>query len=329
VQTEPVGACPVCGGERREILHSALVDRLYTAPGTWELYRCSGCGAAYLDPRPTSESIATAYEAYYTHEPTPQPAPETSAVRQLRKALRNGYLNARYGYGLRPATRLGRLVVPLLPGQRAAADRHVRRLERPRTDARVLDVGCGSGEFLLEMRAAGWDAQGLETDARAVARAREHGLDVREGALEDGVYPPSSFDAVTLSHVLEHLPDPVGTLRTCRRILRDDGVLWLATPNLASEGHARYGRAWRGLEPPRHLVLFTPSALVRAVEQAGFHVVSFQRPAGAGWVYDASSDLSGRAARVRRLAEVAIADARSAVHHERGEELVAVARPRA
>jgi 2-polyprenyl-3-methyl-5-hydroxy-6-metoxy-1,4-benzoquinol methylase len=328
VETEAVGACPVCGDSRREQLYAGLVDRLYTAPGTWELHRCAGCGAAYLDPRPTPESVATAYETYYTHEPTPEPDEETGAVRQLRRALRNGYLNAHYRYRLRPATRHGRLVVPLLPGQRAAADRHVRRLARPREDARLLDVGCGNGEFLLEMRAAGWSAQGLETDARAVARAREHGVDVREGALEDGVYPARSFDAVTLSHVLEHLYDPVRTLRTCREILRDDGVLWLATPNLASHGHARYGRAWRGLEPPRHLVLFTPSALTRALERAGFRVVSFQRPASARWVYDASTDDSRRAARLSRLLAVAVADARSALRHERGEELVAVARPR-
>jgi len=327
VKTEAVNVCPVCGDGGRALLYAGLVDRLYTAPGRWDLHRCSGCRAAYLDPRPTPKSITTAYEAYYTHEPTPAPAEGTGAVRQLRKALRNGYLNARYGYRLRPATQLGRLVVRLLPGQRAAADRHVRRLARPRENARVLDVGCGNGEFLLEMRAAGWSAQGLETDARAVARAREHGLDVREGALEDGVYPARSFDAVTLSHVLEHLYDPVGTLRTCREILRDDGSLWIATPNLASHGHARYGRSWRGLEPPRHLVLFTPSALARALERAHFRLVSFQRPASARWVYDASSDDFGRTARLSRLLAIAVTNARSALRHERGEELVALARP--
>jgi SAM-dependent methyltransferase len=332
VQTEAVGACPVCGDGHRRLLHAGLVDRLYGSPGSWQLQQCSRCGAAYLDPRPTSESIATAYEEYYTHEPTPEPASETSALRELRQAIRNGYLNARYGYALRPAARLGRLVVPLLPGRRAAADRHVRQLVRPREAARVLDVGCGNGEFLLEMRAAGWLAEGLETDARAVARAREHSLDVREGALEDGGYAAGAFDAITLSHVLEHVADPVATLRTCRELVRDDGVLWIATPNLASHGHVRFGRAWRGLEPPRHLVLFTPSALEQALERAGFGLVSFQRPASAGWVYDASDRLSagggGSAGRAARLAS-RIADVRSAVRHMRGEELVTLARPRA
>lgn len=330
MQVEPVDACPVCGDARREVLHDGLVDRLYGAPGTWRLQRCARCGAAYLDPRPTRDAITTAYDAYYTHEPAPWPASEEDAARRLRQALRNGYLNARYDYALRPATPVGRLVVPALPRQRAAADRHVRRLRRTREGARVLDVGCANGEFLLAMRAAGWLVQGVETDPRAVARAREHGLDVDEGELDEGTYPPRSFDAITISHVLEHLRDPVGTLRACREFLRDDGVLWIATPNLASHGHTRYGRAWRGLEPPRHLVLFTPASFRRALDGAGFRVDEFQRPAPARWVYEASEELAAkRPSRLGRRLAAAVADTRSGLRRERGEELVALARPTA
>ena len=223
--------------------------------------------------------------------------------------------------------RAGRIVVPLLPGRRAAADRHVRRLRRPRPGARVLDVGCGNGEFLLEMREAGWTAEGLETDARAVARAREQALDVRQGTVEDAHYSPQSFDAITLSHVLEHLHEPVATLRRCRELLRDDGVIWIATPNLSSPGHRRYGRDWRGLEPPRHLVLFTPSALALALDRAGFRVPELQRPATARSVYEASEAGAGR--RTSRLAVRLAAranDLRSALRPTAGEELVALAR---
>jgi 2-polyprenyl-3-methyl-5-hydroxy-6-metoxy-1,4-benzoquinol methylase len=331
LRTEPVAVCPICGDERREVLYTGLVDRLHGAPGIWRMQRCTLCGAAYLDPRPTLEGIAIAYDDYYTHEPTPEPAAHPGRLRRARRALRNGYLNARFGSALEPATRFGRLVVPFLPGARAAADRHVRQLSRPRAGARLLDVGCGNGEFLLEMRAAGWAGEGIELDARAVARAREHSLEVREGHLEPGAFPADSFDAVTLSHVLEHLHDPVATLEVCGEILRADGVLWIATPNLSSPGHARFGRAWRGLEPPRHLVLFTATALDHALGRAGFGRASYLRPASARWVYERSARLSssGGSARGRagRLASV-LANARSAGDHRRGEELVAAARPR-
>jgi 2-polyprenyl-3-methyl-5-hydroxy-6-metoxy-1,4-benzoquinol methylase len=223
---------------------------------------------------------------------------------------------------------LGRLVVPLLPGRRAAADRRVRELRRPREAARLLDVGCGNGDFLVEMATAGWRAEGLEPDERAVAQARARGLDVRHGGLEAGGYAAGSFDAVTLNHVLEHFHDPVAALRTCRELVRDDGVVWLATPNLASRGHRRYGRAWRGLEPPRHLVLFRPAPLVHALEQAGLRLLRFARPASARWVYEASELLSARAPnRVARRLAVARADLGGALDSPSGEELVALAMP--
>jgi 2-polyprenyl-3-methyl-5-hydroxy-6-metoxy-1,4-benzoquinol methylase len=328
VDTEAVAACPVCGEVAREVLHAGLVDRLYGAPGRWDLQRCAACGAGYLDPRPTAAAIGATYEDYYTHTDRPGRA-KRGAPKRLRQALRNGYLNARYGYALEPAAAVGRFVVPLLPGPRSAADRYVRELRRPHPGARVLDVGCGDGEFLAEMRAAGWRAEGLDTDARAVARARERGLDVREGTLRPGMYAPESFDAVTLSHVIEHLHDPVAMLGTCAVIVRRDGVVWIATPNLASRGHRRYGRSWRGLEPPRHLVLFTPRALARALTRANLELAAVQRPASAAWVYDASERLAPGRARThrRRLrAVVAVQDVASALRPARGEELVVATR---
>ena len=323
METEAVPACPACGGTHRERLHEGLSDRLFGAPGSWRLQRCSECGAAYLDPRPTRASIASAYEAYYTHEDA-----SSEASSGLRARLRNGYLNARYDYSLEPASALGRVVVPLLPGHRAAADRHVRRLRRPRPGARVLDVGCGNGEFLLAMRAAGWTVEGVETDSHAVSLARERSLPVHQGTLESAGYAPGSFDAVTLSHVLEHLHNPVETLRRCRALLREDGVAWIATPNLAGPGHRRFGRAWRGLEPPRHLVVFTPRALVRALERAGLRLVELQRPASSRWLYEASHRLEGGTVDpiVFRLS-VGRANVGAVINARRGEELVALARP--
>src|SRR5207245_2597989 len=149
---ESVPGCPVCGKTAREVLYADLPDRVFRcAPGAWTYYRCLTCEAAYLDPRPDRESIGLAYATYYTHAEVA--LEETRVVwKRWRVALRNGYLNGRYGYALQPAWSLGRWLS--LPWSRAKADSLVRNLRFPSLAPRLLDVGCGNGAFLAQMRSA-------------------------------------------------------------------------------------------------------------------------------------------------------------------------------
>lgn len=288
---EAVPLCPVCGDERRTLFYAGLTDRLwFTAPGRWSLYRCEACSSVYLDPRPTRDTIGRAYTSYYTHAAPPPPPRD-----DLRTALVNGYLNARYGYTLAPASGLGPFVVRLLPKRRWHADRLVRNLVSREGRGRLLDVGCGGGEFLAQMRTAGWDVQGLEPDPAAAARARAAGLPVADAGLEDAELAPGSFDAITMSHVIEHLHDPVGALRICARALRRGGVLWVATPNLEAMGHRTFGRDWIGLDPPRHLVLFTRASLAAALQAAGFRRRRFLADFSAERVFPCSATVAAGA----------------------------------
>jgi SAM-dependent methyltransferase len=117
----------------------------------------------------------------------------------------------------------------------------------------------------------GWDAQGQEVDPKAAAEARRiSGVPVHLGRLEDAEFPDDSFDAITMNHVIEHVYDPVSLLQESRRILRIAGTLVITTPNVDSYGHDRFGATWRGLEPPRHLHLFSQRTLHQAALQAGF-----------------------------------------------------------
>ena len=109
---ERVPECPVCDGTERELLHAGLTDRLFgCASGTWSLWCCATCGCAYLDPRPTQETILLAYGEYFTHDDA-LGRPDARLCR-LRDMLANGYLNGRYRTGLRPASRLGPALVRL------------------------------------------------------------------------------------------------------------------------------------------------------------------------------------------------------------------------
>jgi 2-polyprenyl-3-methyl-5-hydroxy-6-metoxy-1,4-benzoquinol methylase len=327
-----VTACPVCGTRERTVLHDELSDRMYAAPGTWSLSSCSGCGAAYLDPRPTDEALAAAYRDYYTHTRDIATHPITRAE-TARRAIRNGYLNSRYGYRLSPASALGPVLMRLFPFRREAAGRWIRHLERPLGRPRLLDVGCGNGAFLAHMSAAGWDVYGIEPDATAAGVAQALGVPVARTLLRGAPFPDGHFDAVTMMHVIEHMPDPVDSLRIARRLLRPGGVLSITTPNLASRGHAMFGRDWVGLDAPRHLVLFTPDSLEVALERAGFEVESRPTSCMAQWCFAASAAITQGAdpsgpppLRGRLLWRARLADWRALRHRDRAEEIVVLAR---
>ncbi len=138
----------------------------------------------------------------------------------------------------------------------------------------VLDIGCGPGVLLNQMRSRGWQTRGTERSQAAAAQAREvFHLDVRAEDVDELVAQGATFDAVVLWHVAEHLRTPLEVLEGVARILRPGGVLLVAVPNFASP-EARLGRAgWFHLDVPRHLVHFTPSTLGVMLTEAGFHPV--------------------------------------------------------
>ncbi|WP_157651291.1 class I SAM-dependent methyltransferase [Dechloromonas denitrificans] len=135
---------------------------------------------------------------------------------------------------------------------------------------RLLDVGCGNGEFMEFARQAGWLVQGVDIDVAAVTIAKAKGLDVIAGGIEQFAGQTACFDRITLSHVVEHVFDPMGLLRDCFRLLKPGGVLWVDTPNMGSAGLRVFGEYWRGLEPPRHLMLFSRASLIDSLIKIGF-----------------------------------------------------------
>lgn len=233
-------------------LYQDLRDDLFSAPGTWALKRCpvSACGLLWLDPMPVPEDLYLAYQDYYTHGDPIKPV-----VHRLAKRVYLLLLD-------------GILSTAGIPAERRRAQL---MFVGERTPGTLLDVGCGQGAFLATMAKRGWAVTGVDFDRVAVEAARSvHGLDVHVGTVDTIVDRGMSFDVVTASHVVEHVPDPVSFLAQCRRLLKPGGRVILKTPNANSLGSRLYGRAWRGLEPPRHLHIFTTAALEACARKAGF-----------------------------------------------------------
>lgn len=271
---ESVQDCPVCGLDSPLLLHTELSDRIFNcAPGKWTMYQCGGCGSGYLNPRPTLETIHLAYETYYTHSaPDISVSRQGGVMRRLRITLMNGYLNWRFGSKHKRASRLGIVISWFYPKFRNVLDRRYRHMPKPSTGASLLDVGFGNGAFLDLAKNAGWDVTGVDSDLVTILAASKRGLNVVHGGIEALDDITSRFDMITLSHVIEHVHDPRAVLKKAYRVLKPGGLIWLETPNIDSFGHRRFGGYWRGIEPPRHLVIFNWDSLEKLLLGEGFNL---------------------------------------------------------
>jgi SAM-dependent methyltransferase len=233
IRTAPATST-ACGHAPSELV--ALFDADDPATGDrFTIARCAACGLAQTVPAPS----ATELDRYY-------PKGYHSTTKRYRGGMDR--------------------VLSLVHRSR------IRALERLLGGiGSVLDVGCGPGVLLNQMRTRGWRVRGTERSPSAAQQARDvFHLDVRAQSVDDLLAEGATFDAVVLWHVAEHLHAPADIVRGIAHLLRPGGVLLIAVPNFASP-EARVGRAgWFHLDVPRHLVHFTPSTLDAMLAGAGF-----------------------------------------------------------
>lgn len=301
LRLQPV-PCDYCGSEEDEPYLSGP-DRVCGLEGEFHVVRCRECGLLRTNPQPVLEDLPKTYPPDYEIHATSVAMPDPPAGR-LRWALVN-YRNYPLGRPapapvrallwpvMSPAVR-GRYGVPYLPYE---------------GEGRLLDVGCGVGTYVARMRAAGWDAEGIDLVPEPVRVGREAGLPLREGTLPGADLPADHYDVVTLWHVLEHVPQPKATLQACREVLRPGGRVALVTPMADSLAAAWCGSCWYGLDVPRHLTHFTQATLARHLEAAGFRVeraAPIRRPTFVRRSFRLMGEATGRP-RHRRLGQSRLA----------------------
>lgn len=140
-----------------------------------------------------------------------------------------------------------------------------------RSSGSILDIGCKRGEFLAGLKASGWEAYGVEISPLAAQYAREqHGLQVTTADFAETHFQHEEFDVVTLWQTLEHLRDPLETLREINRILKADGLLAISVPNIDSYQARIFKAKWFHLDAPRHLYQFSPRTIGGLLKNTGF-----------------------------------------------------------
>lgn len=138
---------------------------------------------------------------------------------------------------------------------------------------RFLDIGSATGMLLNYMKEKEWNVKGIELCEPSAAYAKEKfGVEVINSTLEEACLPESAFEAVHMSHVIEHVPHPPETLREIRRILVPGGLFCIITPNVDSFQFRVFRKRWRSAHPD-HLTLFSIKTLSRALQEAGFEIV--------------------------------------------------------
>jgi 2-polyprenyl-3-methyl-5-hydroxy-6-metoxy-1,4-benzoquinol methylase len=275
--------CLICGRPGISI-HTELRDRIFDVPRVWQHRRCRRCHLIWLDPRPAKDSVGALYREYFAAEPGPAPPSSPTRAAARAHALRA------LGYHVEPVAapisqrwiaRSGML------SEIAAAD----VLFLPNTQGgKVLDVGCGGGQLLANLQALGWAVAGLEPEPRsAAAAARLLQVPIFAGGIETAELPRSHYDAIVMSHVIEHLPDPVDALRRCAAALKPGGRLYMLTPNTDSLGRRIFGTRWLHWDVPRHIFIYNAHSLRLIAELAGLQVIEQRTIARkARWAWRAS-----------------------------------------
>lgn len=232
-------SCIACGNS--SVKDELVLNDYFLTGEEFAIRYCENCGLAYTAPKPELEDISKYYKSdeYIAHSNT-------------NKGLINRLYHLARFFSLKRKI-------------------HIMKRYHPRGN--MLDIGCGTGEFLQAGEKAGYEVIGVEPDhdARYYASSILK-LDVRpERALRD--FSDDRFDIVTMWHVLEHVYDLDARMKEIKRILKNTGTLIVATPNYESYDAAYYGKYWAAWDVPRHLFHFSGLAMKKFMEKHGFDVV--------------------------------------------------------
>jgi SAM-dependent methyltransferase len=233
-------ACPLCSDER---IHIHLNCRDYFLSGEpFALFKCSSCGFVFTQDYPEEQEMGKYYESeeYLSHNDS----------------------------SMKFSDRIYRIVRKIMLNRKRRMVEKITGLKK----GKLLDIGSGSGHFAMTMKKGGWQVKGIEINEKArISSASKLGLEINDPK-EIVSLGSSSFDCITLWHVLEHFHEPNKYFREIMLLLKPGGICITALPNCRSYDAIHYREFWAAFDVPRHLWHFTPSSFALFAEKTGFRL---------------------------------------------------------
>ena len=235
--------CPWCESERTQI-HLWLRDEFLTKED-FQIHECLRCGLYFTVPRPANDKIGAYYNSheYYSHQEN-----NKRFIPKLYERVKSINLKIKY-----------KIATEGVNG------------------TKLLDIGCGVGDFLRIMEQNGWEASGIEPSETAKIIARKRVKAQLYAPQEIRLLSNESFDLITLWHVLEHVDNLKDEVIQLKRLLKTGGRLVLALPNFKSFDAQFYKQYWAAYDVPRHLYHFSKLSLVNIFTNNGMNLVKIDK----------------------------------------------------
>ena len=228
--------CNLCNKNRTKVIKKFHSDNVFNRT----IVKCVNCGLVYVNPQPQIDVLEKIYQQGAVTNMDDNPTEN---------------------------------IMPAKPSNKRIS-RRINFLKDIKEPGRLLDVGCGTGEFIYYAQKERWNVFGIDISANRskIAQIRT-GIKIHKGTIHDSSYEMNSFDLITLFEVIEHLPDVKATLKKAFQLLKPGGIIAISTPNINSLRRLYQGIKWKGFtDDPNHIFFFNKKTLISMLKSCGFTI---------------------------------------------------------